>query len=460
MPDRLVGYLKCVEELGGNRLKLTTSDATSGSSGVRVEVEGKGSGVIISGSGKVDVGRTTVDSAIKKIDVSYGSGATETCLLAAGISRTRGSGGSPGKVRTAPGSSASATFFDVTLSQRNDDERRKAPSRLEVTYDYDRLGDKVRIRPNLPYLAAQRKGEPLVGGDDEIEWRYPELSIKVVNNTSRTLFFTEVAVDVVSSEVNTEPILFIAEDTLERLDIEDAGWGEMADCQLRFGIADVEAYKKVDRRSPLPYKKEIGTFQGSVSVPLKAFTDEFIEAQHRTQTEGAAKQGQLFHTLLVGERVTVYGELSYLAKGARRALRFKTRIWTGRQPYGAAMLSEEVVGLSLEAGKSGYTKRIPISRYAKPGDVDHFTLKVLTDKSSRNQLTVTLVSADGQSLPGRKIDLETLIPRLQGVHRFIPKDAANTGRPFSHKPLVVDQSELQSIPLPPPPSSAPISPGQ
>lgn len=89
LPDRLVGYLKCVEKTGGNRLKVSKDESSKSSSDVRIGAEGAGQGVIVKGSGKAQVTRKKVDETIKKLDETYGDRATETCLVAAGLKAER-----------------------------------------------------------------------------------------------------------------------------------------------------------------------------------------------------------------------------------------------------------------------------------------------------------------------------------------------------------------------------------
>lgn len=85
LPDRLVGYIKCVIALGGNQLRVTKDESNGSDSHVRVDVAGAAKGVLISGSGRVSVDRKRVDADIKKLDITYGDKATTSCLLAAGI---------------------------------------------------------------------------------------------------------------------------------------------------------------------------------------------------------------------------------------------------------------------------------------------------------------------------------------------------------------------------------------
>lgn len=93
LEDKLVGYIECVNHLGGNRLRVTQSNASQSGSDVKVQAEGKGEGIIIKAAGQAGVDVKNVDDVIRKIDVMYGGQAVNTCMEAAGIKR------SPGPVR-------------------------------------------------------------------------------------------------------------------------------------------------------------------------------------------------------------------------------------------------------------------------------------------------------------------------------------------------------------------------
>jgi hypothetical protein len=85
LPDRLVWYLKCVEKMGGNRITVTRVDTSRSDSGIRIGVEGKGSGMVVEGAGMANFAWQNVGESIRRLDERYGDNATKTCLKVPGL---------------------------------------------------------------------------------------------------------------------------------------------------------------------------------------------------------------------------------------------------------------------------------------------------------------------------------------------------------------------------------------
>jgi hypothetical protein len=74
------------------------------------------------------------------------------------------------------------------------------------------------------------------------------------------------------------------------------------------------------------------------------------------------------------------------------------------------MMLSKVYGLSIQAGRSGYSIRVPIAQYMKPGEADHFAVRLMTDKSSTTDMLVDLKSIGGWVVRRTRIQLETFVP--------------------------------------------------
>jgi hypothetical protein len=88
LPDRLVGYLKCVEKTGGNRITVTKVDTSKSDSDIAIGVEGKGSGLVVEGAAMANLAWKNMDRTIRRLDERYGDSATKTCLRAPGVEGT------------------------------------------------------------------------------------------------------------------------------------------------------------------------------------------------------------------------------------------------------------------------------------------------------------------------------------------------------------------------------------
>jgi len=80
LPTRLVGFLKCVEETGGNRVTITQTDGENGSSDMRIQLAGSGEGVLVSGTGNGLFNQRRINETIKRLSVQYGADALRACL--------------------------------------------------------------------------------------------------------------------------------------------------------------------------------------------------------------------------------------------------------------------------------------------------------------------------------------------------------------------------------------------
>ena len=126
-------------------------------------------------------------------------------------------------------------------------------SELEATISYE-----------LGYLDTFRAGGPirpmnyLLPPRCPFLWNYPTLDLKFVNNTDRTVFLSEILIDVDESKPISEPLFVIRRDVQQRhagvLILINEGWVEIRDLALRFNITP-------------------GLFNGCRShpVPLQAF---------------------------------------------------------------------------------------------------------------------------------------------------------------------------------------------
>src|SRR5690606_621910 len=61
--------------------------------------------------------------------------------------------------------------------------------------------------------------------------------------------------------------------------------------------------------------------------------------------------------------------------------------------------------------RDGSLFRVPISQSLKPGDADHFLLRVGTNKSATFELEFTFVAAGGEQIPGDSVSVEIFVPR-------------------------------------------------
>ncbi|MAF66866.1 MAG: hypothetical protein CMJ84_14575 [Planctomycetes bacterium] len=302
---------------------------------------------------------------------------------------------------TSPTQASVSQDLPVTVRNEYDGSGGNTPQAsadLTLTYRYDRRGDSIYITPQMPFLSRLERGGPIKGINfwwSVFQWQFPRLSVKFVNNTPHTVFLTEIVVKVNSSVINTEPVLIIEEDfcNVGKFDIINEGWGKVIDPTVEFGITNVGAY---DSNSPLEGRKE------SIRI------DTFFE---RATVEVG---GYVPANLRGANLVTAFGTIHYTTEdGDQRAVKFKTRVSLVAPGPGAPAPPTYTYDVFLEAGKSGYTELVPISQTVEANSVDHFLLRVATDKSARFDLDFSFRVAGGEELAGESVSMDIFVPRTQ-----------------------------------------------
>ena len=79
IPASMFDYLYCLSQSGGGRIEVSTSDSASGSKKWNIKVAGQGSGVVVKGSGSVEVGREEASQAVKESIQKYSGSLPENC---------------------------------------------------------------------------------------------------------------------------------------------------------------------------------------------------------------------------------------------------------------------------------------------------------------------------------------------------------------------------------------------
>lgn len=320
--------------------------------------------------------------------------------------------------------------LDVTVDSRTIEDGSRVDPQLLLTYDYERSDGALSVTPRMPYLSLLSRGGPVQGLNEAFRWQYPELSIKVVNNTPSTLLLTELVVHVTSSAIDVEPVITFGFNTKDDLHIANQGWGAVIRPRLDLGLAPSE---DCDAINPATKARHISIalerFEYGISVPLRehiaAFSRHRREADRHRQSDVDRQIAEVL--ILAGERVCVFGSLRYETMSDRhRTLYFKTIVYTGMTLYESVLNAPSAVyGVILPAGESGYTKRLAMAHSVESGDTDHFVLRLLPDKSARFEFTLDVLAANRDVLYRCRVFIDTFVP--SGSHALRPEEQAQVG---------------------------------
>jgi hypothetical protein len=314
-----------------------------------------------------------------------------------------------------PGIEMDMTLYEESQSFPNSqNSARNFPTESTLTYSYKRAGAALHIIYGMPYLSLLEQGGPITPlhdptGNSKLRWRFPKLAIKVVNNSSRTLMFTEVAIDVRSSDVDKRPVLLINSGHYNHsggrhdvmpfgaFEIVNDGWGNVVNARVDLQISSPD-YPELDgtrRTFNLGTFSELATINllKDPSLPLKdCERDKEIKSYY----------------------VDVSGQIDYYDESKkRRLLKFQTPVNVVSCGWGAGTIHPNAIyDVELEAGKSGYTKYVPLAQEVKPGQTDYFLINVGSDKTAQFDLNLSFRTL-GIEVPEKRVHINIFVPRSQ-----------------------------------------------
>ena len=114
------------------------------------------------------------------------------------------------------------------------------PCKLSYVREKD---DLVRISPRLPYLKTLSNGGPiceLLFWSRPFDWEFPNLDIKVVNNSAKTILLSQLVFEVLESSPDLRPVIVIQADRLQRnarhFLLQNEGWSNPQSCTITYGV--------------------------------------------------------------------------------------------------------------------------------------------------------------------------------------------------------------------------------
>jgi hypothetical protein len=285
---------------------------------------------------------------------------------------------------------------------------KEAPGISTLTYVYDRIKDKIIIKPEMPYLSIYKSGGPITDYyfNSRFIGEFPELSVKIVNNTGNTIFVTEICVSVINSVINKEPILLVPTMGWYAIKFENEGWGTVRNPSVKFGITSPSNFNKIDfKKDSMPYTANLESFDDVEEINVVNYLPE-------EKIEKYSEDGE----------VLTYGYIIYKTENNDlRSVKFKQLMTGGMGGGGDGGKPSCFYELFLEAGKKDYKKRISVSHSLKPGEVEHFVVRVGTNKSAKFDLNFELVDVNGTFIPSEDIDLDIFVLRSSAIQQTTSK---------------------------------------
>lgn len=358
----------------------------------------------------------------------------------------------------------SANAAQLDFSDKQDSPDRDSGTSASVRYSYKKVDGRLVIRPSstlLDAIYAESEVEGFSFWHQPFEWDFPTLSVKVVNNTSKTLLLSEVFVDVEESKVDLRPVLIIRSPSyFGKFSFRNEGWGPVRNPSLAvtMNTTSCEEAPSSSKASP-PVEKfddfreiNLNAFVGDSlrsqvvrctnevesvcylnlctsggfgnrrctddysGSPICKSVDKPLSPEEMKRTFDFAKPSNdaqpSYMRACRTAPICVRGTLTYQdADSKDRTYRFKNYVFLDRPGAGAPMPPSYSYDIFLAAGKSGYSTSKSISQEIKPGDTDHFLLRIATDKSSAFKIKLRINDARGDVRWSGSADMQLFVPR-------------------------------------------------
>jgi len=269
------------------------------------------------------------------------------------------------------------------------------PEDRVVTYDSVLENGLPHIRYRLLYLNLVRRGGPVSGMNylgSPFKWRYPELSVKVVNNSGQNMLLSQAVVTIVSSKIEMQPILLVEDMSVNELVIRNEGWTEVVNPMLEFSIAEERPNNEVPLFAEERNTLNLQTFDAVRKVSLLPYLPG------RLQNESL---------------VAVFGNITYGGPESRKTLQFHTRV-SLQVRAAAPMPPSYCYEAYFEAGVAPAIHQIPLAQQIRPGEADNFLIRLGTNKTSQNRVQIEFLTAGGERLRGPEFEIDLFVPRTTG----------------------------------------------
>lgn len=293
----------------------------------------------------------------------------------------------------------------------------------------------IKINSNQPYVSIYNNGGPINAYYYDMQpfnWDYPNLDIKVVNNSNKTIFFTDIVLDIKESILDPSPVLIINNSIRNthipmKIELNNQGWGKARDLKARFRLIPSDS-TDYNFSGPYPYEIFVGDIDSYGWIYFsEAFKKEgvdvekFLELYSKRHTyENYESEKQLYLGKFKKECAVALGEFEFYGdtlteKNKLFNIKFKTIVYLLMFECSAEFkdFSYQYPTTKIKYDGKNYQVRVPISQVLKPQEADRFNLKIGVDKSSLHKFQLKLLYNNNMEVKSPEIELRAFIPRTR-----------------------------------------------
>lgn len=280
----------------------------------------------------------------------------------------------------------------VDLSMQNDD------SSDDIYYNLKKEKNGYKITPYNPYLSLLNHGGPIttISSRTPFNFKFPTFDLKIINNSSKTIFFTKAILNVSASKSDPFPIILIHEGTNMQFPISNIGWGKVYNCRIKFNLTPG---KESSNSEEYQFEQNIGDFDHSYRIDLTEYfkslgvktdivSNSYRERAYKIKMLDAL--GPFQDDIAYINGIILYEGKDAMGKTVSDKLKFQGIVSLAGHKVRSSAPPSFVYDVALETDKVNYKKEIPISQAIKAGDYDRFFIKISAAKSSRHKMDLIL----------------------------------------------------------------------
>jgi hypothetical protein len=320
----------------------------------------------------------------------------------------------------------------------------------------------------VDYLELLRKGGPLSpeSSHSEVNFRFPALDVKLVNNTKQTVHLSAAVLKVAMSAADPTPLPYLSSgySQVQCFDFCNEGWDVIDRVQFDFALVPNEP--KGPLPETLPFHRTFQRVKESVRISLsdeltKAGVAAELTAAGKTYLAAEAQVEALIEKAGDSTKLDESPEFQSAEKTLENADDAMTKIdpklagpfektcWLhGRMTLtwkdGTEVRTQAVTfrtdilifppdGLGAVGPVSGryeamlrdsgvnYELPLDISRDVKAGGIDRFIVTLGIPRTSKHELTLQLKTDTGETLTSMPISIQGLLPRTTASELEAPK---------------------------------------
>ena len=350
-----------------------------------------------------------------------------------------------------------------------------------LTYKVFNDAKEIKISEDMKYFSQLKSGGPIsdfgytFAEPPYFDWHFPNLDLRIVNNTKKTIYITNVELEVKKSVIDLSPVLIIPgeEPNLFRFKLIDEGWGEIKNGSIRFNLVpfgqsisfdglyeyEVKLGKFSDNYNGKFYNVDVSKILAEKGVNIKFLGSKdpkYTNSQYprgvrgiqgtpdcsgKENTTGFSKEESKIFCDAIGlfkngrnekrkrYSAIAYGEIFFIGttsegKNKSSTIKFSTEvpILVGGG-YGGNVLPTYQYDVKLDIDRENYKVTVLgggsfVSQYLKAGETDRFNILIGVEKSSIHDFRLRLTYNNGQSLLSPPIKLEIFVPKSEASRLY------------------------------------------